>query len=645
MVGQTIVHYKLFEKLGSGGMGEIYKAEDTRLHRMVAVKVLSPSLSADPERRKRFLQEAQAASALNHPNIITVFDIVADGDTQCIVMEYVDGKTLRDITPPGGLNVPQALQYAVQMAGALSVAHTAGIIHRDLKPSNVMVTNSGLVKILDFGLAKFMERLANSPDDPTIAQDELTREGSIIGTVSYMSPEQAEGKKVDARSDIFAFGSVLYELLTGKRAFEGTSGISTLSAILRDEVKPIYEIAPDVPPLLEQIVLRCLQKDPDARWPSMKQVEGALTTLQRQLDPGGEIAAALSSTNIPAAPAVSGAPSVAVPPPAVPPSPPPTGARPSAPSAAPRPPAAAKPATAKPVTAKPAAAKSPAAARKSSPMAIVWALLGVLLIGSAGFGWWWTHRKSLPPPPSLPAQTQAPEPEKPSPVAENPPPPAAPVEQPAPPAEQPAATSPDAKKTVAPKTAPPKTAPPKTVAKKTTAPPPPSQLAPIQPPSPPQPVKAEEPKAPPPTIPKPAVQLVRVAVNDGLPFRIFLADDVPSGSPEGTPIRFTVAEDFRVGDQTVVAKGATVTGSILSAAGKKKFLGIGSGKEIYQLQQVDAVDGRKLSVRAMSGHSGDGPVARPFETPKAPKKKGFAAVQGTEYIAYTDGDQTVSIRK
>lgn len=632
MVGQTIVHYKLFEKLGSGGMGEIYKAEDTRLHRVVAVKVLSPALSADPERRKRFLQEAQAASALNHPNIITVFDIVADGDTQCIVMEYVDGKTLRDITPPGGLNVPQALQYSVQMASALNVAHTAGIIHRDLKPSNVMVTNSGLVKILDFGLAKFMERLAASADDPTIAQDELTREGSIIGTVSYMSPEQAEGKKVDARSDIFAFGSVLYEMLTGKRAFEGTSGISTLSAILRDEVKPIYEIAPDVPPLLEQIVLRCLQKDPDARWPSMKQVEGALTTLQRQLDPGGEIAAALSSTNIQAAPAASGAPSVAVPPP---PPPPPTGARPAAPSATSRPAAAAKPA-------KPAA-KSAANARKSSPMAVVWGILGVLLIGSAGFGWWWTHRNSLPPPPNLPAQTQAPEPQKPSPVAENPPPPPTPVEQPAPPAEQPSTkqTAPEAKKT-APKTA---VAVPKTAAKKATTPPPPSQLAPIQPPSPPQPVKAEEPKAPAPTTPKPAVQLVRVAVNDGLPFRILLADDVPSGSPEGTAIRFTVAEDFRVGDQTVVAKGATVTGSIISAAGKKKFLGIGSGKEIYQLQQVDAVDGRKLSVRAMSGHSGDGPVARPFETPKGAKKKGFAAVQGTEYIAYTDGDQTVSIRK
>jgi serine/threonine protein kinase len=642
MVGQTIVHYKLFEKLGSGGMGEIYKAEDTRLHRVVAVKVLSPALSSDPERRKRFLQEAQAASALNHPNIITVFDIVADGDTQCIVMEYVDGKTLRDITPPGGLNVPQALQYAVQMASALSVAHTAGIIHRDLKPSNVMVTNSGLIKILDFGLAKFMERLAASADDPTIAQDELTREGSIIGTVSYMSPEQAEGKKVDARSDIFAFGSVLYEMLTGKRAFEGTSGISTLSAILRDEVKPIYEIAPDVPPLLEQIVLRCLQKDPDARWPAMKQVEGALTTLQRQLDPGGEIAAALSSASLQA---VSGAPSVAAPPPAVPPVPPAsatTGAPPATPPAATKP-SAPKPAAAKPAAAKPAAAKS-ATARKSSPMAIVWGLLGVLLIGSAGFGWWWTHRNPLPPPPNLPAQTQGPEPEKPSPVAENPPPPPTPVEQPAPPAEQPATTqtSPEAKKTA------PKSTAPKTVAKKATTPPPPSQLSPIQPPAPPQPVKAEEPKAPPPpttTTPKPAVQLVRVAVNDGLPFRILLTADVPADSPDGTAIRFSVPEDFRVGDQIVVAKGSTVTGAVVGANGKKKFLGMGGGKEGFQLEQVEAVDGRKLSIRAMAGRSGEGPVARSFETPKSPKKKGFAGVQGTEYIAYTDGDQTVSIRK
>jgi serine/threonine protein kinase len=241
MVGQTILHYRVIEKLGAGGMGEIYKAEDTRLKRIVAVKALSPRLSTDPERRKRFFQEARAASALNHPNIITLYDIISDDDMQCIVMEYVAGKTLRDVIPAGGLRAPQALQYASQMAGALAVAHAAGIIHRDLKPSNVMITASGLVKILDFGLAKWIDpALSGQPGEQATVDQALTTEGSIVGTVSYMSPEQALGKRVDPRSDIFSFGCVMYEMITGRRAFEGSSGISTLSSILRDDVKPMF---------------------------------------------------------------------------------------------------------------------------------------------------------------------------------------------------------------------------------------------------------------------------------------------------------------------------------------------------------------------------------------------------------------------
>src|SRR3984957_8505134 len=291
MVGKKILHYQLIDKIGAGGMGEIYKAEDSRLNRLVAVKILSPGLSTDPERKRRFFQEAQAASALNHPNIITLYDIVSEGDMQCIVMEYIGGKTLRDLTPAGGLPPAQALQYAAQIASALTAAHAAGIIHRDLKPSNIMVTTSGLIKVLDFGLAKWVDAgMSGQTADQSTVEPALTREGSIIGTVSYMSPEQAEGKRVDARSDIFSFGSVLYEMLTGKRAFEGRSGISTLSSILRDDVKPIHEAAPDVPPALEQIVLRCLLKDPSARWQSMREIEGALLALQRQLDPEGHFA-------------------------------------------------------------------------------------------------------------------------------------------------------------------------------------------------------------------------------------------------------------------------------------------------------------------------------------------------------------------
>ncbi len=475
MVGETIVHYKLLEKLGAGGMGEIYKAEDTRLHRIVAVKVLSPAVAADTERKKRFLQEAQAASALNHPNIITVYDIVTEGETQCIVMEYVAGKTLRDVIPLGGIPVPQALGYAVQIAGALGVAHAAGIIHRDLKPSNIMITPSGLVKILDFGLAKFLEPMPDqSGEQATVEQNQLTREGSIIGTVSYMSPEQAEGKKVDTRSDIFAFGSVLYEMLTGKRAFEGTSGISTLSSILRDEVKPIYEIAPDVPPLLEQIVLRCLQKDPDARWQSMRQMEGALTTLQRQLDPGSQYTSPLSATTMSIPPSSEERPVVAPPtvppptvvsPPTAPPASavqPPASAAPSSPAPPPAPPSVAAstrpaPPTAAPPTVPPAtvppvsaasvapptspptagggaATVTPRAARPTSAkvvqsgrapnsskaIAVVLGLIGVLLVAAAGVGWWYTHRtKPAPPPPPVEAQNATPAP--PAPVVETPP--------------------------------------------------------------------------------------------------------------------------------------------------------------------------------------------------------------------------------
>jgi serine/threonine-protein kinase len=615
MVGQTIVHYKLLEKLGAGGMGEIYKAEDTRLHRVVAVKVLSPTVSADPERRRRFLQEAQAASALNHPNIITVYDIVADGEMQCIVMEYVAGKTLRDAITPGGLPVSQALRFAVQMASALNAAHAALIIHRDLKPSNVMITPSGLVKILDFGLAKWLEPLpgAQAGDQPTIDQA-LTQEGSIIGTVSYMSPEQAEGKRVDFRSDIFAFGSVLYEMLTGRRAFEGTSGISTLSAILRDEVKPIYETAPEVPPLLEQIVLRCLQKDPDARWQSMKEVEGALSTLQRQLDPSGQFASPFSTTAMPAASAATAAP-------------------PEAPVSAP----VASGVGEAPPPARPPESVTSAPKSQSSfkPITVLLGLVGILLIGSAAAGgwlWWQSQHPPVEQQVSQPAPVPAPAPENPTPpptpppqaVTPEPPPPEVPTRQ---------QTQPPVKKTA-----------PKQNAKKTPTQQPPA-AAPGQnpPPAPPQQAGGDEPKAPRPT-PR-AVPPVIVKVGDGLPFEMLLAEDVPSDAPDGQPVRFIASANFQIDGKTVVAKGAVIRGSVVGASGKK-ILGIGGGKLGYQLQKADSAEGtQQLKVRATSGHSGDGPVIRSFETPKGRKKKGFAALEGTEFIGYVDGDQTVSIRK
>ena len=619
MVGQTIVHYKLLEKLGAGGMGEIYKAEDTRLHRVVAIKVLSPAVSADPERRRRFLQEAQAASALNHPNIITVYDIVAEGDTRCIVMEYVAGQTLREVITPGGLPVTQALRLAVQMANALAVAHAASIIHRDLKPSNVMITTSGLVKILDFGLAKWLEPLpgAQSGEQSTVDMA-LTQEGSIIGTVSYMSPEQAEGKRVDLRSDIFAFGSVLYEMLTGRRAFEGTSGISTLSAILRDEVKPIYETAPDVPPLLEQIVLRCLQKDPDTRWQSMKEVEGALSTLQRQLDPSGQFATPFSTSAMPAASVSGGASAVSAP---------------SAPAglagvraAVPQPPS------------RPPAAKPPGSFKL---LPALLGLVGILLVGSAGVGgWlWWKSQHPAVAPASAPAPTPAPV----NPATPTPPPESANPPAPVNPSPEPAAETKTAEQRPAPAAG--KKTAPKQVSKKVPTPPPPAPPPALSQPVPaPQPEKAEQPKAPRPA-PAPVVQLVVVKVGDGLPFRILLAEDVPADAADGQPVRFTAVDSFQVENNTVIAKGAAITGSVVASGGKRKILGFGGGKIGYELHKVDSADGKQLSVRATSGHSGEGAVTHSFEVPKGLRKKGFAAVQGTEYIGYIDGDQTVSLHK
>jgi len=288
MVDRTVLQYQLLEKLGSGGMGEVYKARDTRLNRFVAMKVLPAGMSADPERRRRFIHEAQAASALNHPNIITIYDIVDDGGTQYMVVEFVDGRTLLELVPKGGLPVAQAIGYAAQMADALSAAHAAGIIHRDIKPANVMVTGSGLVKVLDFGLAKLIEGVTRDYTGTTATAigAPLTIEGVVMGTVNYMSPEQAEGKKVTARSDIFSFGAVLYEMLTGRCAFRGTSALSTLSAVLRDEVQPIVELAPDVPFELDHIVETCLKKDPDQRFQSMREVQAALAPLKRQYDSG-----------------------------------------------------------------------------------------------------------------------------------------------------------------------------------------------------------------------------------------------------------------------------------------------------------------------------------------------------------------------
>jgi Tol biopolymer transport system component len=234
---------------------------------------------ADPERRKRFIHEARTASGLNHPNIITIHDINTAGGIDFIAMEFVAGKPLAQLIGDKGLPLRETLKYSVQIADALEKAHRAGIVHRDLKPSNIMVTEDGLVKVLDFGLAKLMQAAVDDAD-LTKSAESMTQSGAIVGTAAYMSPEQAEGKAVDARSDIFTFGAVLYEMVTGRRAFKGTSHISTLSAILHEEPEPVSRIAAGIPQELERIIARCLKKDPARRFQHMDDVKVALEELK-----------------------------------------------------------------------------------------------------------------------------------------------------------------------------------------------------------------------------------------------------------------------------------------------------------------------------------------------------------------------------
>ena len=264
--GTRLGRYEILSPIGKGGMGEVYKANDTRLDRTVAIKVLPEHLAESPERKARFEREAKAISQLNHPHICILHDFGEQDGTDYLVMEYIEGETLAERLSRGPLPLDEALEYGIQIADGLDTAHRAGIVHRDLKPGNAMLTKSG-VKLLDFGLAKVLEMEAEpgTSDAPTQQRD-LTKEQAVIGTLQYMAPEQLEGKTADARTDLFAFGALLYEMLTGKKAFSGESQASLIGAILKDDPPPLAELHPMSPPLLERIVHRCLAKDPHDRW-------------------------------------------------------------------------------------------------------------------------------------------------------------------------------------------------------------------------------------------------------------------------------------------------------------------------------------------------------------------------------------------
>ena len=279
MLGQVISHYEVVARIGAGGMGEVFEATDTLLHRTVALKVLPPDKVADPERRARFLIEARAASSLNHPYIVTIHDVVTTADGAFVlVMERVRGRSLADAIPAGGLPLPDALRYAEQAADALATAHAAGIVHRDLKPGNVMATDRGDIKVLDFGLAKLLPG-PGSGADPTISSD-ATQFGAVLGTPDYMSPEQAKGEPVDHRTDIFSFGMLLFEMVTGQRPFRGRNRIAMLHALVSEPAPRASTFRPGLPSSLDALIDRLLAKDRAARYQSFTEVLADLHRVQ-----------------------------------------------------------------------------------------------------------------------------------------------------------------------------------------------------------------------------------------------------------------------------------------------------------------------------------------------------------------------------
>jgi len=267
--GTKLGPYEIRSPLGAGGMGEVYRAHDTRLDREVALKVLAAHLSSDASLKQRLEREAKAVSKLSHPHICTLHDIGRQDGVDFLVMEFLEGQTLEQRLLKGPLPLEQALRYAAQISDALAKAHKLGITHRDLKPANVMVTKSG-AKLMDFGLAKQIgpAPLAAALTEMTMEQSKLTGEGTLVGTFQYMAPEQLEGKEADARTDIFAFGELLHEMVTGKPAFSAKSRASLIAAILTTDPPPISQLQPLTPPALERIVKKCLAKDPDERWQS-----------------------------------------------------------------------------------------------------------------------------------------------------------------------------------------------------------------------------------------------------------------------------------------------------------------------------------------------------------------------------------------